>query len=112
MKELNKEKLIDSLFAEEKERCMLNSLVICLFARKVYDRKTILAALSSIGFSHTDEELTAIGERIYKTKLRIKKMLGYDQKNVKLPKRLFVTPSLTGQLDEKIARELIDMYNK
>lgn len=112
MKELNKEKLIDSLFAEEKERCMLNSLVICLFARKVYDRKTILAALSSIGFSHTDEELTAIGERIYKTKLRIKKMLGYDQKNVKLPKRLFETPSLTGQLDEKIARELIDMYNK
>lgn len=112
MKELNKEKLIDSLFAEEKERCMLNSLIICLFARKVYDRKTINAALDSIGLNYSDEELTAFGERIYKTKLRIKEMLGYDQKSVRLPKRLFETPSLSGQLDEKTAQELIEMYNK
>lgn len=112
MKEFNKEKLVDSLFAEEKERCMLNSLIICLFARKVYDRKTILAALNSLGNSYTDEDLTAIGERIYRTKLRIKKSLGFDQMSVKLPKRLFETPSMNGQLDESIAYELIEMYHK
>ncbi|MCX7923728.1 MAG: aldehyde:ferredoxin oxidoreductase [Clostridia bacterium] len=112
MKEFNKEKIVDTLFAEEKERCMLNSLVICLFARKVYDRKTILAALNSIGNNLTDEELTAIGERIYRAKLRIKKALGFDQMSVKLPKRFFETPSMSGQLDEKIAYELIGMYNK
>jgi aldehyde:ferredoxin oxidoreductase len=112
MKEFNKEKMVDALLAEEKERCMLNSLVICLFARKVYDRKTILAALNSIGNEYNDEDLTAIGERIYKTKLRIKKSLGFDQMSVKLPKRLFETPSLSGQLDEKVAYELIEMYNK
>jgi aldehyde:ferredoxin oxidoreductase len=112
MKEFDKEKMVESLFAEEKERCMLNSLVICLFARKVYDRKTIIAALSSVGYNYTDEELTAIGERIYKTKLRIKKSLGFDQKSVKLPKRLFETPSMQGLLDEKIAYELIEMYSK
>lgn len=112
MKEFNKEKLVDSLFTEEKERCMLNSLVICLFARKVYDRKTILAALNSIGNSYTDEDLTAISERIYKTKLRIKKSLGFNQTEVKLPKRLFETPSMSGQLDEKTTYELIEMYHK
>lgn len=112
MKEFNKEKLVEGVFAEEKERCMLNSLIICLFARKVYDRKTILAALNSIGNSYTDEDLTAIGDRIYKTKLRIKKALGFDQTGVKLPKRLFQTPSLSGQLDENTAYELIGMYNK
>jgi aldehyde:ferredoxin oxidoreductase len=112
MKEFNKEKMIEALFAEEKERCMLNSLVICLFARKVYDRKTILAALNSIGYNLTDEDLGAIGERIYKTKLRIKKSLGFDQMSVKLPKRLFETPSMTGLMDEKTAYELMEMYHK
>ena len=112
MKEFNKEKLVNALFAEEKERCMLNSLIICLFARKVYDRQTILKALSSIGYNLSDEDLTTIGEKIYKTKLRIKKSLGFDQKNVKLPKRLFETPSMSGQLDEKVAYELIEMYDK
>ncbi len=112
MKEFNKEKLVEALFAEEKERCMLNSLIICLFARKVYDRKTILAALNSIGHSMTDEDLTAIGERIYRTKLRIKKSLGFDQTAVKLPRRFFETPSMSGILDEKVAYEMIEMYNK
>lgn len=112
MKEFDKEKLVEAIFAEEKERCMLNSLTICLFARKVYDRKTILAALKSIGYSYTDEDLNAIAEKIYRTKLRIKKALGFDQLSVKLPKRIFETPSMSGQLDEKVAYELIQMYNK
>ncbi len=112
MKDLDKEKIVEGLFNEEKERCMLNSLTICLFARKVYDRKTILSALNAIGYEFADEDLTAIANRIYKTKLRIKGMLGFDLSSVKLPKRLFETPSLWGTLDEGIAYELIDMYDK
>ena len=112
MKDFNKEKIVESLFSEEKERCMLNSLIICLFARKVYDRKTILNALNSIGYDLTDEDLTAMAEKIYKTKLRIKKAMGFDQMSVKLPKRFFQTPSMTGVLDEATAYELIEMYNK
>lgn len=112
IKELDKEKLVNSLFEEEKERCMLNTLVICLFARKVYDRSTILSALNSIGYELSDNDLTSIGEKIYKTKLRIKKTLGYEHNNSKLPKRFFETPSMTGLLDENTAVEMIDMYNK
>jgi aldehyde:ferredoxin oxidoreductase len=111
MKELDKDKLVNAIFAEEKERCLLNSLVICLFARKVYDRKTILAVLDSIGLNYTDEDLTAIAERIYKTKIRIKKSLGFNQMDVKLPKRFFETQSASGLLDEKTAYELMLMYN-
>jgi aldehyde:ferredoxin oxidoreductase len=102
MKEFNKEKLVEALFAEEKERCMLNSLIICLFARKVYDRKTILAALNSIGHSMTDEDLTAIGERIYRTKLRIKKSLGFDQTAVKLPRGFSKHPVCRVYLTRKL----------
>lgn len=112
MDELDKEKLVEKLFAEEKERCMLNSLVICLFARKVYDRETIIAALKSIDRNISDEELTQLGEKIYMTKLRIKKMLGFEQRDVRLPKKLFETPSLNGVLDEETAFELIGMYDQ
>ncbi|KNY28416.1 aldehyde ferredoxin oxidoreductase C-terminal domain-containing protein [Pseudobacteroides cellulosolvens] len=111
MKEFDKEKMVNALFEEEKERCMLNSLIICLFARKVYDRKTIISVLNSIGYDLTNDDLTAIGERIYKSKLRIKKSLGFDLKEVKLPKRFFETPSMSGILDEKLTYEMIEMYN-
>lgn len=110
--DFDKQKVVEALYKEEVERCMLNSLIICLFARKVYDRTTILAALSSIGYQLTDDDLTEIAEKIYKTKLRIKIALGFDITKVKLPKRFFETPTLNGVLDEKVAYEMIDMYNK
>jgi aldehyde:ferredoxin oxidoreductase len=110
--DFDKEKVVEALFNEEVERCMLNSLIICLFARKVYDRATILAALSSIGYQLTDKDLTEIAEKIYKTKLRIKQALGFDMTKVKLAKRFFETPTLNGVLDEAVAYEMIEMYNK
>jgi aldehyde:ferredoxin oxidoreductase len=110
--DFDKEKVVEALFTEEVERCMLNSLIICLFARKVYDRATILAALNSIGYQFTDKDLTEIAERIYKTKLRIKQALGFDMTKVKLAKRFFETPTLNGVLDEAVAYEMIDMYDK
>ena len=111
-KKLSSREMVDALLKEEKERCMLNSLIICLFARKVYDRQTILKALNSIGYELTDEDLTAIADRIYKTKLRIKKKMGFDQMSVRIPKRFFQTASLSGLLDEATAYEMIEMYNK
>lgn len=110
--EFNKEKWVEALYKEELERCMLNSLTICLFARKVYDRETILMALKSIGWDMTDEELTEIGKRIYKTKLRIKESMGFDVENVKLPNRYFETESMNGVLDKDVAYEMIRMYSK
>ena len=112
MKQMTNEQIVQSVYDEEVERCMLNSLTICLFARKVYDRKTIISALNSVGYSYTDEDLTEISKRIYKTKLRIKKMLGFDVMNVKLPKRFFQTESVRGIMDEATTYELIKMYKE
>ena len=89
---------------------MLNSLIICLFARKVYNREKVLKVLNSIGRETTDDELTAIAERIYRTKLRIKKALGYNQKDIKFPKRFFETVSMNGKLEPEIAQELIEKF--
>lgn len=112
MKKFDKNELIESIFDEERERCILNSLIICLFARKVYDKETILLALSSLGYDLTEDDLTSISDKIYKTKLRIKKMLGFDLNKIRLPKRIFETPSVHGKIDENLAYDLIGMYNE
>ena len=110
MKEFDEDILVSKLFNEEVERCMTNSLVMCLFARKVYGRQTILDALNSVGWKLTDEDLTEISKRIYRTKLRIKEQYGFRQKAVKLPRRFFETPSMHGQLDEATASRLTKKY--
>ena len=111
LKQLDVETVVDGLFKEEIERCILNSLVICLFARRVYDRETVLKTLKAVGREFTSDELSEIGERIYKTKLRIKKSLGFDQLAVEIPERFFQTPSMTGTIDKDITFEMIRRFN-
>ena len=101
---------VDRLFTEECERCVTNSLIMCLFARKIYNQQTIIDALNSIGWSLTGDDLVNIGKRIYKTKLQIKQALGFHQKGIKLPQRFFETPSMQGKLDEETAYRMIRKY--
>ena len=112
MSDFNEDELVDKLFKEECERCMTNSLIMCLFARKIYDRQTILDALNSTGWQLSNDDLTAIGKRIYKIKLEIKQALGFKQNNVKLPDRFFKTPSMRGKLDKETAYRLIQKYTE
>jgi aldehyde:ferredoxin oxidoreductase len=111
-KKYSADELAEKLFTEECERCMTNALVMCLFSRKVYDKQTILAALNSVGWSLTEEDLTLIGKRNLQTKLKIKETLGYKPDSVKLPKRFFETPSANGLLDEKTAEDIIRRYTE
>ena len=112
MTEFDEDAVVEKIFNEEYERCMTNSLVMCLFARKIYDRQTILDALNSIGWNLTNDDLTAIGKRIYQIKLQIKNALGFKQKAIKLPKRFFETPSMHGKLDEETAYRMIRKYTE
>jgi len=111
MKEFDEAAMVDKLYNEEVERCMTNSLIMCLFARKVYDRQTILDSLNSVGWDLTDQDLTEISKRIYRTKLRIKNAYGFRQKAVKLPRRFFETTSMHGPLDEAVAQRMIRSFD-
>jgi len=109
---LDKEQYVNDLFSEEVKRCVLNSLIICLFARNVYDNETIIKALDAIGISgYTDEKLNELGKGIYKTKLLIKEKLGFKLTDVQISKRVFETPAMGEMLDESIAREMIAMFD-
>lgn len=109
--DLDEQTLTDKIFSEEMERCMLNSLVMCLFARKVYDRETILEAFHALGSDMTAEELSRVGRRILQTKLRIKKKLGFKLESIVLPKRYFETESSLGTLKEETAYSMIRRYS-
>jgi aldehyde:ferredoxin oxidoreductase len=108
--QLTSQEMAEGLLKEEKERCMINSMIICLFSRRAYDRPTIIAAGRAVGLDLDDESLTQIGQRIFQTKMRIRDKLGFDLKQVQIPKRFFETPGLHGVLEEKTAQEMIDLY--
>lgn len=104
--------LIKSLLNEEIERNILTSLVICLFARKVYSREVILKALDSVGIKTTDEELTELGKEILRLKYSIKEKLGYSLSSIRIPERYFETKTLNGKLDRTKAEELVKEYRE
>lgn len=112
MKEFDKEKIINYLIQEESERCILNSLTICLFARKVYDLETVQTALSSLGIEKSPAELLDLGKQIFALKLQLKEKMGFDLKQIKFPKRYFETPTLHGVLEEEIMQELLESYQQ
>jgi len=112
-KTLDNAKLVNDLFDEEVKRCVLNSLVICLFARNVYDNETIIKALDAIGITdYSDEKLAELGKRIYRTKLQIKEKLGFELADVQISKRVFETPAMGEILEENVAREMITMFGE
>lgn len=104
--------LVKNLFNEEIERNLLTSLVICLFARKVYSREVIIKALDSIGIKKTNEELTESAREILKLKYKIKEKLGYSLNSIKIPERYFETKTLNGKLDRKKAEKMVNEYKE
>lgn len=110
LKEFSEEKVVDTIFFEEHDRCMTNSIGMCLFARKVYDHQTILDALNSIGHDLTDQDLVDVGKRTLRLKMQIKEKLGFSMKALRLPKRFFETTTMHGMVDEATAYRMIGSY--
>ncbi|MCX7883613.1 MAG: aldehyde:ferredoxin oxidoreductase, partial [Caloramator sp.] len=107
---VKEEDIVQKILEEEIERNILTSLIICLFARKVYKREIILEALDSIGIKTTNEELTEAGREILKLKYDIKRKLGYSLDTIKIPERFFKTRSFNGKLDSIKAHEMVKKY--
>ncbi|AOT72683.1 aldehyde ferredoxin oxidoreductase family protein [Geosporobacter ferrireducens] len=108
----DQDQIVDKLIEEEITRNILNCLVICLFARNIYDLGTVIKALETIGISWKEDELKKLGKKIFYLKIQVKKTLGFDYKKIAFPKRFFETETLHGKMDQDIAMELLRLYNK
>jgi len=105
--QISPEELVGTLLAEERWRQSLSSLVICFFARGIYQPDTIYKSLHSAGFDLTPADLDRIGEEIHREKYRFKIREGFSLENLRLPGRIFETQSPVGKLDEEFIRKAI-----
>jgi aldehyde:ferredoxin oxidoreductase len=106
----DREAFVGAIFDEEVMRCVSNSLIICLFARNVYDSTTTVRALNSIGLDISEQDLIDAARRIYRLKLEIKRKMGFDFNVLRFPKRFFETPLYSGQMEEEVMQDLLSRY--
>ncbi len=101
----------ETLLNEERWRQVLTSLVLCLFARGIYDRETVLGALAAAGFAWDAEDLERLGAETLRRKIAFKQREGFDFGALRIPQRIIETPSPGGPFDEAFVREAIECYS-
>jgi len=105
-----------SMYDESVWRMVLNSLVICLFARNIYTPAIICEGLQLLGYEGFDEKrLNDTAVIIHAMKTRQKKKFGFKFSDLYLPKRLEKAATTCGhvtseQFDEqvKVFEELVE----
>ncbi len=107
---LGPKKLAEMLFQEESFRQVLSSLVVCFFARSVYQYEAISEALAAIGYNFSPKELENLGQEILRYKYHFKLREGFRFEELKIPKRILKTVSPHGILNEEFLREGIKIY--
>ncbi|MFW9924116.1 MAG: aldehyde ferredoxin oxidoreductase C-terminal domain-containing protein, partial [Candidatus Thorarchaeota archaeon] len=110
-KELNVKDTVDALIKEEKWRQILNSLVVCLFSRKVYNVERTLESLHSIGLQISEEELDKLATETYNKKNEWKKAAGQILSEKTLAERIFKTESPHGYIKREFIREALEYYS-
>ncbi len=85
--------IVDTLIQEESWRQILSSLIVCFFARGIYQPDIVLKALQTAGFSRTVEDLQRLGNEIYREKYRFKIREGFSLDKLQIPKRIIETPT-------------------
>jgi aldehyde:ferredoxin oxidoreductase len=106
------EAMSEALFREESWRQILTSLVICLFARGVYDPETVQRALAVVGFERSAEDMDRLGKAILHRKYAFKVREGFDLSQLRIPARILETPAPFGPMDEAFLREVLRLFKK
>lgn len=113
---LNKEQTLKEQVSQQvKEarwRMVLNSLVICLFARGVYDREIILQALNAVAPSWDSERLDKLAASTLKRKYEFRKRCGFKIESVNVPAKMFQVRSATGRIDAESIAERVKLYRE
>lgn len=108
--EMSMEETVDKLLDEESWRQVLSSLVVCFFARGIYSPETVVDVLKVAGHEYTIDELNEYGRRIHKLKYKFKEREGFQPDSLRIPRRIFETPSPRGLIDEETVRKSIEAF--
>ncbi|MCF6187759.1 MAG: aldehyde ferredoxin oxidoreductase, partial [Desulfobulbaceae bacterium] len=93
------DKAVDFLMADEPGRCLLTSMVSCLFARSVYTEEVLGECLHALGYGEVTDKLAAAGERIRARRWRLRFATGFKPEDIVLPKRFYKVTTWKGPVD-------------
>jgi len=111
--EISEEETVKKLLDEEAWRQILSSLVVCFFARGIYDPETVKRCLNVAGFHVEANELEWLGYEVLKEKNRFKIREGFDPNKLRIPSRIYETPSPRGEITEEMIRSgVADFFKK
>lgn len=102
-----------AMYEEAIWRMVLNSLVICLFARNIYTCETIEEGLALLGAPTFDRtSLMLAARKIHAMKIKLKNDMGFDFDNLYLPARLERAVTTCGQVTSQAFREQVKLYKE
>jgi len=107
--------LEDQVRAQVKEaqwRMVLNSLMICLFARGVYDEEVILRGLDALGLKWDAEKLQTMSEKALLRKYEWKALCGFDHGSVKIPEKMYSVQTATGLIGRDSLEKRLRLYRE
>ncbi|MBS4007363.1 MAG: aldehyde:ferredoxin oxidoreductase [Clostridium sp.] len=100
------EEIVERIVSEEEMRNALNCLIICLFARKIYQLPVVAEALSALGLCWTEEELLKLGQKIYREKMALKKAMGFRPEEITIPERFLEASAMRQRLSPDVLESL------
>ncbi len=106
------EDAIKEMYDEGVWRMVMNSLVACLFARKVYDVKTICEALESVGIEWSAEQIGEFSHRLHGLKYLFKEKCGFTFDKLALPEKLTRVYMSNGKVDQEMFKRGLEIYRK
>ncbi len=106
------DKAVNFLINDEPGRCLLTSMVSCLFARSVYTEEVLGECLQAIGYPDVTDKLAQAGERIRSHRWRLRFATGFSPEDVVLPKRFYKVKTWKGAVDADYLDTLRREYGK
>ena len=98
------------LLEEESWRQVLSSLVVCFFARGIFDPETVTKLLEVAGHELSVEDLNEFGRKVHRLKYEFKEREGFTHEGLRIPNRIYEIPSARGIVEEKIIRSSIKSF--
>ncbi|HDQ92689.1 MAG TPA: hypothetical protein ENN89_01055 [Synergistetes bacterium] len=95
---------------EAQWRMVLNSLILCLFARGVYDSSTISKGLEALGLDWSPNRLKELGAATLKAKYAWKKKCGFDPHDIAIPEKMFRVRTSNGLIDRERMKKRLELF--
>jgi len=110
--DVSPETVIDKLIEEEGFRQILSSIVVCFFARGIYNLELVSKLLAVMNINFSAEDLKRIGKEIHFEKYKFKFREGFSFDKLTIPERLYETKEPTGRINKAYMMKALEYAKK